>query len=642
MKHSALGILVLSILFPLAILGGDAVKTEKPPSVLLITLDTTRADRLGCYGGDRGLTPHLDAFAKTCARFAHCEAPVPITVPSHTSILSGWNPNRHGVRRNLEVFIPEGVPLLSEEFGAAGYSTGAFVSAFVLLGRYGLGRGFDHYDDFFYDPLSPGTVERGAEATLLQAENWLAEARGPFFCWIHLYDPHFPYEPPGPYAKKFAKTPYDGEIAYMDAALGTFFEKAEKAGLFGNTVVVICGDHGEGLGEHGEEAHGLFIYESTTHVPLLIRLPGGKGGKVVDADVSLVDIAPTLRTFAGLSEKPGDGFSLLEPLHGEKWEREAVYLESLEGLNHYGWAPLYGLVEGHHKFILAPREELYRIDEDPGELHNLVKAEKGRAEAMRKQLRARLSRTAGAESRAISLDERELESLQSLGYIGGAPGRKAPNYKDPKDALPTVKKHEEAVELMKSGQVEDALRIFEQIIRSEPTNSTAYYYAAVCNEGIDPSRSEKLYRKALEYRRDFLRAYVGLLALWENTGKSKEAYRLAQLALQEVDDVEGEIRVLQAWAAFEIGKPIPEVRALLDAAHESAPERGTALKLMALIALREGDEPAALLCIRKMEKVSLPGDIAVLAGDARFKALRDDPQFWEIVIRSDKKANAGR
>jgi arylsulfatase A-like enzyme len=304
----------------------------------VITLDTTRADRLGCYGCSKGLTPSLDAFAQKCFLFKHCEAPRPQTVPSHTSLFSGWDPIRHGVRKNLEEQVPSGVPLIAQEFRRSGYATAAFISSFVLLPHYGLGRGFQTYDTSFFDTSNPQVTERRAARTLQAALPWIQKQRAPWFCWVHLYDPHYPYEPPEPFTKRYADAPYDGEVAYMDDALGAFLGALEARGLLASTAVVICADHGEGLGDHGEKMHGVFLYEATTHVPLLIRLPGQSARTTVADDVGLVDVAPTLRELCGLPPVPGDGVSLRPLFHGEALGRKAVYLESLETMYNFSWA----------------------------------------------------------------------------------------------------------------------------------------------------------------------------------------------------------------------------------------------------------------------------------------------------------------
>ncbi|MEJ2369144.1 MAG: sulfatase, partial [Acidobacteriota bacterium] len=414
----------------------QAAGPEAKPNVLLITLDTTRADRIDCIRGGGDLTPSLDMLARRSFVFTHCETAVPLTLPSHVTIMSGWNPNRHGVRKNLETTVSPKVPLLAEEFRSRGYQTGAFISASVLLGKYGLKRGFDVYNQSFYDPRNPDISTRRGDKTLKPALAWI-EAQGgrPWFCWVHLYDPHYPYDPPMPFAARYKKNPYDGEIAFMDAALGGFFQGLHRAHVLSGALVVVCGDHGEALGQHGEESHGVFLYEATTHVPLIVHLPGESGPKTVAGSVGLVDVAPTIRDLAGLKAVPGDGESLSPLMKGGKWTPRPIYMESLDGLYNYGWAPLYGLVKWPWKYILAPKPELYDLAKDPGEIHNLVRKDPGETKQLKKLLQARITGVRAEHGEPVHLSREELKSLQSLGYIAGSMGKASGGYRDPKDMV---------------------------------------------------------------------------------------------------------------------------------------------------------------------------------------------------------------
>lgn len=617
-------------------LAAPAAVPSKRPSVLVVTLDTTRADRLGCYGGQGGLTPFLDQFAATSFRFKHCETPVPETVPAHLSLFSGWYPDRHGLRKNLEVMVSPRVPLLAEEFKAAGFETAAFVSAFVLAGNYGMARGFQLFEDGFYDPKNPSTVERKAEEALALAKSWLLDAQGPWFCWIHLYDPHIPYDPPPPFATAHKGRPYDGELAYMDASLGKFFKEVAHAGKLTNAIVVLCGDHGESLGEHGEDTHGVFLYEATTWVPLLMRLPGQEKGAVLDPTVSLVDVAPTLRSLCALPEVSGDGRSLESLLNGGRLDRAPVYLEALTGLYAYGWAPLYALVDGPDKFILAPRRERYRLDRDPTERDNLFRGD-ARSADLEKALKARLAKAKPESTEARKLDDEELRSLRSLGYISGTAGVSGGSYRDPKDGIGLMKEHTAALELLQSGQRKQAAAAFEGLLRKDPNNPLFHYYLGNAFEEENPDRALACYKKAIQHRRDFPQAYVRLLYLLESVGRQREAFDVATLALQQVDDMDGQIRSLQAWAAFEMGRPAGEVEALLEPVRAAGRENTYSLKLRALLKLKAGERLEALAILERMAAVSPDSDVATLGSDARFKDLKEEPRFWRIVIAAQKR-----
>jgi arylsulfatase A-like enzyme/Tfp pilus assembly protein PilF len=620
---------------------GHAEAASPRPSVLLVTLDTTRADRLGCYGSKRKLTPALDEFAKTCVIFDHCEAPIPQTVPSHTTILSGWDPPRHGVRKNLEVLVPDTVPMIQKDFKAAGYRTGAFVSSFVLLGHFGLGRGFDAYDDAFYDRKRPEVVERSAQETLDRAMAWIKAQKGPWFCWVHLYDPHTPYAPPAPFDSRYPKSPYDGEVAYMDRCLGGFFSELGGAGLFEDTLVAVCADHGESLGDHGEDTHSIFLYESTTHVPLMVHLPGQKAPRRVSEDVGLVDLAPSLRKLCSLKDQPGDGVPLEPLLSGGPVRRPGIYMESLEGLYSFGWAPLYGLVENRRKFILAPRSEFYDLGKDPGETTDLSKTQAAQASKMKAELQRRIASAPKVSAQKAGLGSEELKSLQSLGYIGGTTGKAGASYRDPKEGKKILALHTRAVDDLQQGRAAQAAKGFEEILKLDPKNPLAYYYAAHAREVSDPDRAVTLYKKAIQMRPDFPQAYLRLIGLLEDRGKAQEAYRLCGLALKQTEDYSGELHVLAAWAAFETGRPEVEVRGFLDEAVKLGPERGISFKLKAIMALKKGDRDGAMRALDQMAKTAPPNMVAALGGDGRFKELKGDERFWKLVIQANKEGKPG-
>ena len=420
------------------------------PPVILITIDTLRADRLSSYGSDRVATPHLDRLAAEGIRFANASSTVPFTLPAHSSIMTGLYPPSHGVRENVGYVLAPELVTIAERFRDAGYVTGGFVSAFVLDARWGIGRGFDTYvDDFDLDSMAGanlGSVQRAGTETIAHALEWLdgVGAEEPFFMWLHLFDPHDPYDPPEPFRSEYQGRPYDGEVAYTDSLIGEFRAALEERGLFDESVLVLTSDHGEGLGDHGESYHGFFVYDSTVHVPLIVRLPGGtERGRVVGDAVSHVDIAPTLIELLGLDGAgAGQGRSLLPDMQGlpNPLAERSVYAESFYALDHYGWAPLRSLRTAEHKYIEAPEPELYALLEDPGELANVLLEERDlsrrlRAEAL--ELSAELDRAAPSSSAEPDLDEDTLAQLRALGYLAGrgAAGRgdsESPRA-DPKD-----------------------------------------------------------------------------------------------------------------------------------------------------------------------------------------------------------------
>ncbi len=405
-------------------------------NVVLITIDTLRADRLGCYGYADIETPHLDRLAGEGIVFEKAVTTVPFTLPAHSSIMTGAYPPIHGVRENVGYALDERLPTLAEDMAAAGRLTGGFVSAFVLDGRWGIDRGFDRYYDEFkvqdMGTLNIASVQREGTETIDQAETWLDEVAGsPFLLWLHLFEPHDPYEAPEPFASRYPKRPYDAEVAYTDSLVGRLREMLEGRNLLGRTLLVVTGDHGEGLGDHGEFFHGFFVYDSTVRVPLIVRLPEGRlGGRSVDAAVSHVDLRPTILDALGLESPPVDsrqsGRSLVPLLLGLDDGERVAYSESYYSLYHYGWAPLRAIHTGPLKFIDAPEPELYSLTEDPGETENVVRGTRVEARELRDRLLLMIrdfDRSGAGEAARPDLDQETLAQLQALGYLAGSGSR---------------------------------------------------------------------------------------------------------------------------------------------------------------------------------------------------------------------------
>jgi arylsulfatase A-like enzyme/Tfp pilus assembly protein PilF len=400
---------------------------------VLVTLDTVRADRLPAYGGTGIATPVLDAIAREGVRFESAATTVPFTLPAHCSILTGLYPPRHGVRENVGFALGEGIPTLAERLGHAGYATAGFVSAFVLDRRWGIERGFEtYYDDF--DPralagANLASAQRDGAQTVAAASAWLDRhpTDRPFFLWLHLYDAHDPYTPPEPFASRYPGRPYEAEIAYLDELVGRLRGALERRPRWDRTALVVTADHGEGLGEHREQYHGFFVYDSTVRVPLLVRLPGAAlAGRTVVTAASHVDVVPTFLELAGLPEEPGlDGRSLVALATAPPDPGRVVYSESLYPLLHYGWAPLRAARDAGRKYIEAPAPELYDLARDGAETRNLVDAQRRVAVELRRRLaalRERLEAAAGPAARPADLDEETLARLAALGYVAGQGG----------------------------------------------------------------------------------------------------------------------------------------------------------------------------------------------------------------------------
>src|SRR5690242_1940406 len=382
-------------------------KKPSAPDIYLVTIDTLRADHVHCYGYERVQTPALDALAKDGIRFAQAFTPSPITNTSHATILTGLMPGSHGVT-DFAVPLSPAHPTIAELLKKQTFHTAAFIGAVILDSKTlapGFDRGFDYYDNFPEHPTTKsrwGRVERRGMDVVQHAEAWLTRhPAGSHFMWVHLYDPHDPYEPPPPYSQAYKDRPYDGEIAYADSALAHFVAYLKQAGRYRNSIIVVVGDHGEGLGEHHEDTHGIFLYDSTTHVPLIVKLPGeAHAGTEVQSQVRTVDIVPTILDLAGAPAlQKGDGESLKPYFAGTEADRPA-FGETDYPLR-FGWAPLRSVRSEGFKFIEAPRPEFYDLKSDAGELHSKYQADDSRVEKARSmlaKLRAQEAAIAGGKA----------------------------------------------------------------------------------------------------------------------------------------------------------------------------------------------------------------------------------------------------
>jgi arylsulfatase A-like enzyme/tetratricopeptide (TPR) repeat protein len=395
-------------------------------NLLLVTIDTLRADRVGAYGSERRQTPNLDALARGGVRFADAYTSVPLTLPAHAALFTGKQPFALGVRINGVGRLAPGEITLAERFRDAGYATGAVVAAYVVIAKFGLDQGFARYDD----ALGPGDVFRfyseiPAEEVRRRFSRWLDGVReGRFFAWVHFYDPHQPYDPPPAWAERFPGDPYGGEIAYVDAQIGELLADLERRKLLTRTAVVVTSDHGEGFGEHGEEGHGLLCYEETLRVPLLVSAPGRLPAGVVQDPARLVDLAPTLLELFRLETPAGmQGRSLARRLAGGgDAESPPVYFETLAGYEGKNWAPLHGVVDGGFKLVAAPEPELYDLRLDPGETRNLAAADRGRRRRLGDLLESILSSSPAPEAAGETPTAEDRRHLRALGYLGaGAP-----------------------------------------------------------------------------------------------------------------------------------------------------------------------------------------------------------------------------
>jgi choline-sulfatase len=459
--------------------------TSGPGNLLLVTIDTPRADHVGAYGDAKAQTAAFDRLAREGVLVEEAVAQVPQTRPSHASILTGRYPYEHGVRDNAAGPIAPGMPTLATVLKAAGYDTAGFIGAYPVSRSSGLDRGFDVYDDPFEKAVD-GRTERRAQEVVDRALGWLSHAHGrPFLAWVHLFDPHAPYIPPPPFASRFASRPYDGEVAYADSQVERLLAWLDSSGQRRNTLVVVTSDHGESLGEHGEEEHGILVYDSTLRVPLVLSWPGHlPAGARTAGQFRSVDLLPTLLELLGLPAVRTSGASRADALaRGGRIPDNESYAESLYGAIHFGWARLRALRSQGWKYIEAPRPELYHLSEDPGETRSVLESREQVANGMRQSLGRFGGGAADAAAVAAPINQEALERLAALGYVGGVAGttrRVTVAGKDPKDGVREFERERqgmrEALRLFKQNDIDRALPLLEQLARGKTGSFNVEFY----------------------------------------------------------------------------------------------------------------------------------------------------------------------
>jgi arylsulfatase A-like enzyme len=468
-----------------ALLATGCSTSPSVKGILLITVDTTRADRIGAYGYERASTPTLDGLALEGSRFADAVSPVPVTLPSHASMFTGQYPPHHGVRYNGMFILPEAARTAAELLSEGGWRTGAVPAAFPVSRGTGIAQGFVDFLDIFEEAKAEGrelpvNAERKASEVTERATGWLQkDPSRRFFLWAHYFDPHWPYEPPFPYSSQFRDRPYDGEIAYMDAQIGRLFDAMKREGIWENTLVIVVGDHGEGLYDHGEKMHSSLVYQSTLHVPLIVKPPGKTRARVVDAPVSLADIGPTLLDYAGIAAFPdADGRSLRPLLEGTAIDSRPIYFETLAGSLVYGWSPLEGIRRNEWKYVRSTSPELFDLSADPAELDNRAPTDRERANDFDQQLTAMERHWEGGASSSAPLDAEALERLASLGYVGGNLVEARRGGPSPRDRIHLETAILAANRLMANRRHQEAFEAWRLILRDDPSNRYALENAA--------------------------------------------------------------------------------------------------------------------------------------------------------------------
>jgi arylsulfatase A-like enzyme/Flp pilus assembly protein TadD len=461
--------------------------TNSSPNVAVITIDTLRADHVRCYGYKQIRTPNIDALAADSARFTRAYTAVPVTLPSHTMIFTGTYPMLSGMHDFAANKLGPTQPTLASVLKEHGYATAAVIGSAVLDSRFGLNRGFEfYYDHFDFNRLQESNLEEMERPGNLVTDvtlDWLKNnSRRKFFLWMHLYDPHFPYRPPAPFATEYKDRPYDGEIAFADAQVGRLIRFLKSRGLYENTLIVLSGDHGESLGEHGEKTHGFFIYNATLHVPLIIHMPGKSPSRIVTDLANLADLMPTMLQALKIAVPAQvQGRSLLPIMSGKEDEGRSLYAETFLPRLHFNWSELRSVETGNYHFIDAPRPELYDLTQDPGETENLFPAKKAVGEEMRARLATLIRQYSGGQElgEKTGLDPPLMERLKSLGYAGfsggGSPTITDRALPDPKDRIQVYELISQAIAESQHGEFAPSTEKLNLALKSDPDSVPVHY-----------------------------------------------------------------------------------------------------------------------------------------------------------------------
>jgi choline-sulfatase len=556
--------------------------SERPrPSVLLVTIDTLRADRLGCYGYEGAQTPNIDGLASEGVLFEQVGAQVPVTLPSHATILTGLLPASHGVHDNSTFCLAGDVTTLAEVFERAGYRTGAMIGAYVLARQFGLSQGFAAYEDSFPECRESGNplrrVERPAAEVARSGIEWLsAQGQRPFFLWLHFFDPHASYNPPKPFSERFPDTPYDGEVAYVDQEIGRVLGYLAREGLDRRSLVVITSDHGEGLGQHDEDTHSVLVYETTMRVPLIMRWIGRlPGGLRIHELARTTDITPTVLELVGLHPPdPMDGASLVPVLRGDEGGVGLSAGESMLALYHFGLSPLISVRTGRWKYIAAPHPELYDLVHDSNEEINVVDSFPAVADSLSRAALQYAAAVAAGEPAAPVVSAGEGDKLEALGYLPSPPPVSTPavsewrHLPDPKDHRRLMSLAIRASGLIGENQAHEALPLLDEafdrggsIPLLRRLQATAYFRLGRLDEAVDALRSGM----AADSSYAMFPKMLGELEL--ERGKPQEALEALDVALRLIP--------FDPWSLHLRGKALVGLGRI----EEAADALGTAIRL---------------------------------------------------------------
>jgi choline-sulfatase len=597
--------------------------TAAPPNVILITLDTVRADRMGFLGSKRGLTPNLDTLARQSVVFTRAYSQVPLTAPSHATILTGTYPQFHQVNDFQVPLAPE-LPYAPQIMRTHGYHTAAFVGAIILdpSAKFapGFDRGFDTYDAGFQKWHSGEdryhTTERRGGEVVAHALAWLNQhPKGPFFMWVHLYDAHHPYDPPEPYKSKYARAPYDGEIAYTDSAVGKFLSQLRARGLYDGAVIAVMADHGEALGDHGEDTHGIFLYDETIHVPLVIKLPGASSaGKRIESRVGLVDVLPTILQAVGVAipqEVQGESLlGMIQPVPTGSAAAIAAtspgrpaYAETDYPRRAYGWSALRALRTRKYLYIDAPRKELYDQVADPKAGHDLSSASTAVTSTLAGQLDAFRQKTSSSgEAPKSAVDPEAQQKLAALGYVASGSNVTRPGARDlgadPKDKIEISNMTNQVNFLMEGERFQEAVPLLQQLIAKEPDASLPFVQLGKCLILMrDFPKAVPALRKIVESRPDLTISHFQLSMALLATGDIAAAVTELQIVVARIPNWE-RARLLLANAYLQTDR-VPEAVKECEKVLEFDPDHYPTNLLLGRVLVLSGDPEAALPKLNK-------------------------------------------
>jgi choline-sulfatase len=537
-------------------------------NILLLTIDTLRADRLGAYGFKEISTPNIDGLAKEGILFEDATSHVPLTLPSHTSIMTGLFPSNHGVHDNGGFHVAPSQQTIAEVLKQKGFQTGAFVGAFVLDSSWGLNQGFNTYFDHFELPkeerVGLASIQRKADDVFKNAKTWLDQhQKERFFLWVHFYDPHSPYEPPEMYDHMYPERPYIAEIAYTDSVVGKLLSHVKDLGLRHKTVILLAGDHGESLGEHRESTHAFFVYDATLHVPMILSIPDHKfQGKRISRQARLVDVAPTLLQLAGAVVPENiQGRSLLHYIFGsETAQSPPSYAECYYPQYHFGWSRLLSLRDGNYKYIDTSKPELYDLKNDPKELKNLYSAKQDIAMRMKAELK-KIESTHSAEAtmQPGAMDDETHEKLASLGYVGafgGAVDIDPEKLADPKDKIDLFNMMADARDDSLEGKSDEAIQKLSELVRLDPKIVDGYFLLG--NEYLKKAQYDEeviAFKKALDLKPDYDFAVINLANTYRKMGKIDDALLGFEYFLQKNPD---NVQVLGRIGELQLARNDPD------------------------------------------------------------------------------------